>query len=320
MDAATVCIKRDLLKNRLMNSRLNKFLLAIIHTAELLLELRYNNSIASFNQEPVEDTILLMTTPDNLEHEIQKRMADPYFQQIVFNNLMEVFILPNIKRRQEVGELPDPLPLIAAQVLLYPDDRPIEIRVNQEVRGTAEMVLKPGVEVGLGDPVQPHHLEAVSNFKLDDNDDPDCAYIVLLWLHEKWVANFNFLYNGGLSQKHLLAARQFYEVAQFALKEKYLPVFVDTLFSASELAVKGLMLRYRPDLRGKKGHGKVHEVFNIFARDGNVKSEQRDMFNKLSRMRGNARYLQTDVELEETEASQMLEIVSAMIEELEKIN
>lgn len=251
------------------------------------------------------------------EQEIQERLADPTFQQTVFNNLMEVFVLPNIKRRQEKGELPDPLHLMAAQVLIYPDERPTEVRVNEEVRAIAEMKLKPDVEVMPGDPIYTHQLESVSNFRLTEDDDPDCGYIILLQIEGRWTGNFNFIYNRGLSQKHIKAARQFFETAKYALEKRYWPVFVDTLFSASELAVKALMMGHHADLRHAKKHNRVHSVFNQFARMGNVEEEQRDTFNQLSQLRPTARYLHKDVEFNEAEAQQMLETVREMIEGLE---
>lgn len=251
------------------------------------------------------------------QDDVIEQLSDPTFQQTVFNNLMEVFVLPNIKRRQEKGELSDPLHLMAAQVLIYPDERPTEVRVNEEVRAVAEMKLKPDVEVNPGDPIYAHQLESVSNFRLTEDDDPDCGYIILLQLEGRWTGNFNFIYNRGLSLKHIKAARQFLETAEYALDKQYWSVFVDTLFSASELAVKALMMGHHADLRNAKRHTRVHSVFNQFARMGNVDEEQRSTFNQLSQLRPTARYLHKEVEFNEVEAQQMLETVRGMVEGLE---
>jgi uncharacterized protein (UPF0332 family) len=115
----------------------------------------------------------------------------------------------------------------------------------------------------------------------------------------------------------LAAARQFHSAAQYALEHQYMPVFVDTLFSANELAVKALMLGFRPDLRKSKKHTAVHSAFNQFAGLGNVEKAQKDTYNKLAQMRPITRYLHSDVALSEEEATHVLTTVGDMITQLE---
>jgi hypothetical protein len=206
------------------------------------------------------------------EQELQRILADPEFQQTVFNNLMKMFVLPHIELRQQIGELPTPFYLTKAQVLFYPDDRPLAVRVNDEVRAIADMQLKPGIEVKPGDPIYEHQFESVGNFRLTEDEDQDCGYIILVKMGDRWIGNFSFIYNRALSRMHFVASRQFWRTAQYALEQKYWHAFIDVLFSASELAVKAFMLGHEPTLRDSKKHGWVHTVFNQFARQGSYKT------------------------------------------------
>ena len=43
--------------------------------------------------------------------EVNATLNDPGFQQTVFENLWQMFVVPNVQARQERGELPNPIGL-----------------------------------------------------------------------------------------------------------------------------------------------------------------------------------------------------------------
>lgn len=254
------------------------------------------------------------------EQEAQDIMSDPEFQATVFNNLMQIFVLPEILRRQEKGELPNPFHLVAAQVLLYPDTRGNVVRLNEEVRIIARAT--PTADSGLigevGEFVKLDQIESIDWLFPANEDDPDCGYIIFAQIKGQWIGTFNSVYNRSLSRKHLIAARQFLSTAQHAFEHEYWPAFIDTLYSASELAAKALLLGHRTELRNAKKHSSIHSEFNKFTNLGNVGSEHRKTFNKLSKLRPDARYLDKDIELTEADAQRMLTEIQELIEKVEK--
>jgi hypothetical protein len=54
--------------------------------------------------------------------------------RLEFPRLMDLFVRPEVERRQTEGRLPKPATLFAAQVIMFPDGRPVRVRLNQEVR------------------------------------------------------------------------------------------------------------------------------------------------------------------------------------------
>ena len=237
------------------------------------------------------------------------------------DHILEIYILPEVQRRQEKGKLETPVDLYAAQVIFYPDNRKPEIRINSEVRALAKMKLKPGISKEPGDPVREDELEGLEELQLAKNEDPDCGHATLLKLNDKWLLAFDFIYNKGLSKKHIQAAEQFIEVAEFSLGKGLWSAFVDNLFSAAELSAKATLLALMSDarFREKATHKAVHRRYNRFAHLGNVAPKCAEAFNKLSRLRYPARYLETDFAISEDEASSLLQTVRQMIEETNRV-
>ena len=68
-------------------------------------------------------------------------------QQKTFNNLMELYVLPEITRRKERGVLPKNFVLMAAQIL-FPDGM---VRLNEEARIHSTVKLKKDVKANKGE-------------------------------------------------------------------------------------------------------------------------------------------------------------------------
>jgi len=235
----------------------------------------------------------------------------------IFRQVMDIWIAPEIKRRQNLGEVKSPLILRSAQIIFFPDDeRKIQVRINSEIKGTIKVKFKQGVSKRNGESIFENEIESIEDFELSTDDDPDCGHITLLRINDDWSIYFDFRYNKALSIKHIGTAEQFYQAAEYSFSKRNWNSFADNLFSAAELSVKAQLLLMRdPEFRKKTSHRAIQTKFNKFARLGNIRTEHRDTFNKLSGLRDNARYLKSDIQFSEDEARKLLSIVDSMIKE-----
>lgn len=237
------------------------------------------------------------------------------FSHNLFSQLMEIFIMPEVKRRQEIGELDKPLDLRAAQIIFFPDSRKPQVRVNSEIKAIAKAKLRPGTSKKPGDPIFNHEVEGLEEIGLTEKDDPDCAHATLLRIGDRWVISFDFRYNKALSKQHIETAKKFYESAKFSFDQENWEPFIDTLFSATELTAKSILLSiYDPKLCKKATHKGIQVKYNRFADLGSVKPDYRQILNKLSGLRGNARYLKGEISISKRDAKESLDTVKSMIE------
>lgn len=237
------------------------------------------------------------------------------FRQRVFNQFLDIWITPEVMRRQELGELPKPLDLRAAQILFYPDDRQPEVRINSEVKLRAEPVLRAGVSMVSGQLIYEHEIERIDKFWLSEEDDQDCGFAVVFRLQDTWELYFDFRYNKELAQRHLHLAEQFLETAQYAHEKDLEAPFIDNLFSAAELAAKAILLPHHLMMRTNKRHDRVQKFFSDFADLGNIEMTYKETFNKLRSLRNPARYadLDTEINVSKEEKENMLDQVKEML-------
>jgi len=233
--------------------------------------------------------------------------------QRTFDDLMRVYITPEIERRQAAGTAPTPLPLHAAQVLLFPDQRKPAVRLNAEVKAIVGSKLKAGIVKQPGDPVYWHEFADIAEVRLTDQDDPDCAHITMLLVGDHWAISFDFRYGKAKSTKHVDVAREFYRSAEDALQRADWAAFVDTLFSAAELAARAWLLLLPDPSFYKKGTHR--EIQRRYQRDGalNVDAIFIEALNKLSGWRDRVRYLNGGLQVTEAQARSLLQTVSQMI-------
>jgi HEPN domain-containing protein len=151
---------------------------------------------------------------------------------------------------------------------------------------------------------------------LAPGDDPNAGHVTFILLDAIWYIAFDFRYNRDLATRHLGAAAEFLEAARHSHKENHQCAFVDNLFSAVELVAKATLL-FIPDaeFRRKSSHKAIHSRYNRFAHLGNVSASYRDTFNRLSRLRRSARYLEGTIDLHASQRTTLIDTVDAMIDE-----
>lgn len=237
------------------------------------------------------------------------------FSQRTFQQFMDLFVVPEIKLRQENDLLEKPFNLFAAQIIFFPDGRKPEVRLNAEVKAISEVILKDGQNRKPGDIVPLNDVIGIEKIKLIDHDDPDCGHVTLLKLNKSWHFTFDFRYNKNLSASHSKAANEFYEAAETAHSKKHWAAFIDNLFSACELAARSVLLSIPdPKFREKATHSSVHNRYNRSASIGNYQPERRETYNKLYSLRKKARYFKGKYSITNEEAKALLDGVKEMIE------
>jgi uncharacterized protein (UPF0332 family) len=240
------------------------------------------------------------------------------FGENLLNDIFNLFVLPEIKRRKETNSLPEPFVLKRAQIIFYPDGkRKNEIRLNSEVKVLADMKIKGGISKKKGEPIYENEVEGLKGLRLTDKDDPDCGHITLVDIFNKWIIAFDLRYNKALAKKHVESAKHFHELAQFAFNKEYYASCLDCLFSAAELASKATLLPMADaKFRKRATHYVIYSKYNQFADLGNVDPVFRETLNKLSSLRARARYF-ADVPIVPEEIKTFLENVNNMIADAE---
>lgn len=238
------------------------------------------------------------------------------FGQKAIENLLAQWINPEVERRFREGEIETFLVLHAAQIVFHPDDKPVEIRINEEVRAQAVARYKPGIEKSEGELVFEHELEELTELELTDKDDPNCAHATLMFFDNLWHLYFDFRYNKPLAKKHVDVAHEFFAAAEFAFSQGLWRPFIDNLFSAVELAAKAqLLLMPDPRIPKAKTHGFLQGQFNRYANQGNIEPSQKDAFNVLSRSRPKARYVSEDFSMTAEGAQDLLDQIRQFLAE-----
>jgi len=232
-------------------------------------------------------------------------------------HFLDVFITPEVERRQAAGVLPRPVELRAAQIICHGDGRPNGIRLNQEVRAVAGMRLKHGVSKVRGEAVFEHELDGLYDIRLPDAEDPNCGHATILRLGRGWTLAFDFVYNKAIIRDHLAAAEQFLSASRHALADGHMAAFVENLFAAAELAAASWLLRLPNNpVRPRRGsHGTIRALYNRHTHLGNVPKEHARTLNRLDALRPAARYRKAPLALESTETAQLLQIVTEMVAE-----
>ena len=249
----------------------------------------------------------------------EKPVINKEFATRAFQQTMDLFVLPEINKRQEKGEIPKPFEIIKALIIFYPDGKPNQVRLNDEVHAIAELKLKPGISKKKGEPILNTEVEGIAASQLAEDDDPDCGHILLLNLGELWLLSFDFRYNKDLSQKHIDRANEFIECAEFSFQKEHWGSFIDNLFSASELLAKSFLLMFPdPKFRQKTSHHIIKNGFNKFVNTGNLTPKYTETINKLTDLRGKGRYLNGKILLTSAEAKELLDCLKSMRDDAER--
>ena len=206
----------------------------------------------------------------------------------IHQQVFELWINPEIKRRKNSGNISSGFQLQRAQVIMNVD-QPVQIRLNHEF----EAIIKARVKKSFnkGDPVILNDFSDIESIELTGHD-PNAGHISL-FLHEgHCFISFDFRYNVQRSQDHIQTAKEFLATAHDCLEKQRTRAFMENLFAAYELLVKAWLLRMPlPSLLTSKKHSFLQTQWNQYRKLGNIPPEYTKMFNKISDQRKASRYL-----------------------------
>lgn len=226
------------------------------------------------------------------------------FSQKVLQNFIDMFFSPHIEKLQKQGKLPKPFSVSMAQIVFYPDGKPNEIRLNEEVK--VNVITTDGKDAWLNRETQESNI---SRLNLDSSGDSDAGHVTMINTgNGSWFGSFDFLYNKNKAIQHLNAADEFINGAEYALNQRYWRLFSDCMFSAKELISRSYLLLSPDKKYTKKGsHSVTHSRINMQSKLGNIPQKYIQIFNKFHNLRDSARYLNGDFQFEDKEALEYLE-------------
>jgi hypothetical protein len=240
-------------------------------------------------------------------------MSDASADSRFYDGLMNMFFLPEMRRRQEQGSLPKPLKLWAAQVVLYPDRRPNTVRFNAEVKCRVLFMKSDRTRAwNDGDPIYVRDIAGIEDVELTDEDDPGCAHATVLCLNNKTWVHFDFRFNKNLARRHIDVARQFHAAAVLSWHESYRAPCLDNLYSAAELAIKADLLTAHDPRIKRASHSEIGKRFRLMSA-GNYAPGHQAAFNKLTKMRYPMRYLRGQSLATDGEVSELVRVVESLI-------
>jgi len=187
------------------------------------------------------------------------------FQDTFVQNIVDLWINPEIQRRKEKNLLPQEFAFYAAQVIMN-FDLPTEVRFNEEVRARVKGTF-PGTFTK-GQQIYIDQLESIEAIELTEID-PNAGHMTLLSHRGGWFISFNFQYNAARRRSHVAASKEFLDCATTSLERSHFRSFADNLFSAVELLAKATLLSHDEDMLTNKKHGRVHAKFNLWGKLGN---------------------------------------------------
>lgn len=219
------------------------------------------------------------------------------------NNL---WIVPEVDRRRADGRIDDNFQIYRAQVILHPD-RPVEVRLNDEVRGVVRAAVTGPVAAGQLMTVA--ELGEVSEVLLT-SEDPDAAHVTMLLTSTGWALHVDFRYNATRARALVELADDYLRTARNAWRQGRPAVAMENLYAAVELTARSYLLAFN---KRAKGHGSTNAEFNRFHVMGGVPKAHVELWNTVRQRRPKARY-STEFTLDPKEMSALLRTAREMVD------
>ena len=228
---------------------------------------------------------------------------------IFVEQFMQLWIEPEIAKRQQEGGLPQEFDLYAAQVIVN-FDQPDEVRLNNEIVALVSgKPTRPFPENG-----RPTIDEAFTKFKGVEltHYDPNAGHLTLLRHRKDWLVVFDFRYNKARIEQYLYAAREFLDIASLAFWNGYLRAVAENLFSAVDLMAKGQLIMHDKNVFSSNGHNMIYARFNMWGNLGDTDQRFPQLLIQLFSLRKDSRYLEREFSLSSSDAKVMIEAAEEM--------
>ena len=238
---------------------------------------------------------------------------DDETKQRVFQQVMDIFVNPEIERRRKEGTIKDGTLITKMQIVFNLDKGKNEIRLNEDVKAIVKG--RATRDIQKGEAVYETDIDAIEDIELTD-EDVNCGHITLLLFKNNWIISFDFRYNKEKVREHIEASKEFYETATNSLENNRLRAFYENAFATAELSAKSILLLL-PDKdilndKSSKSHGKIKNKLNNWTNLGNVKMEFSTTLSKLRDLRDSARYVHSD-KYKEEDPNKIKDIIKEMV-------
>lgn len=217
---------------------------------------------------------------------------DEEIRKKIFQQVMDIFVTPEIERRIKEGKIKDGTVISKMQIVFSLDKGKNEVRLNKEVKAIAKSKINRAIKKG--EVVYENDIDNIEKIELID-DDKNCAHITLLLFKNSWIVSFDFKYNKNRVKEHIEASKEFYESAKDNLDKNRLRPFFECAFASAELSAKAVLLTL-PDkkiLEGKNHKDRIKQ-FKNWTELGNAPKKHSEVLIKLNSLRPSARYLSSD--------------------------
>lgn len=178
----------------------------------------------------------------------------------VMRQALDLWISPEVARRQALDRIPTPFTLRAGQVLISPREGQPIVRLNEEVKGVVRATTTRAIDAG--EAVTRSDIGEMSDFELIE-DELDYGHITLLEHDGVWLVTFSFLYNRSKSREFHRAALDFLMAARISSEHGLVRPVVENLLHAVENAAKARLLE-TPEIHSTQGRFRAGTPMNTF--------------------------------------------------------
>lgn len=231
-------------------------------------------------------------------------------KQKVFQQAIDMFVVPEIERRKKIGKISEKFILEKAQVIFSLKSGRNYVRLNNEVKAIIKCKINKSIKKG--ETLYERDVDQIESVNLREKDS-NYGHITLLLFKGHWIVSFDFRYNKKISQEHIEASKEFFESAKENLKKRRLRPFFENAFASAELSAKSILLSIpnKEILKGKNHRNRI-SAFKNWADLGNVKMEFSTTLSRLNSLRDSARYLASN-DFKKEETNKILLTIEEMI-------
>ena len=243
-------------------------------------------------------------------------MLNEQGQRRNFEQMMNIFVIPEMKRRQESGKIPKLFNLWATQIIFLKKLKPI-IRLNTECKILFTAKVEDGCFKEKGLEIRMNHIESVDDIKVTGGDG-NKKHFSMVRIRDIWYYTFNFGYNKQRAKDIFKSAKEFYFSAKNDYRSKRWRPFISNICTTSELLAKSQLIQL-PHIEDFKTHGYLQSEYNKWYKLGNVESEYRELLNEVFELRDKARYSESEFKISESKAKNFLSHATSMLNYIDNI-
>lgn len=238
----------------------------------------------------------------------------------IFEQLIDLWVKPEIDKRVVEGRITTPLELNKIQVLM-PINGENAVRFNDEVHFEVMAKVKPGLRLRPGDIFDFSEMEEIKFHGLLPEDE-DCGHITAWAINGVWNIYFSFIYERTKSRDLLGLGEKYIASAESDIRRGLLAPAINTLCIASENIAKARLILqpYEGVHQPIKTHSTLKSLINRHTKIGDtIKPEYAQYHNYLFSLREKARY-DPALKLEEQELKMAIVEMKALINETRNLS